>query len=95
MELFAVYLNLLLFYIELFFGFRVTWILKKENPKIESFLPSADLASGNIRIYIYKASVHKIVISAVLKWFLFTLLAMSWFITNQSCLLYSKVWSKI
>ena len=44
---------LLLFYTALSIGFWITWILKKENPKIESIPPSADLALGNIRIYIY------------------------------------------
>ena len=34
MELFAMYFNSLLFYIELSIGFWITWILKKENPKI-------------------------------------------------------------
>ena len=34
-------------------GFWITWILKKENPKIESFLPSTDLALDNIYIYTY------------------------------------------
>ena len=51
MELVALYFNLLLFYIELSFGFWITGILKKENSKIESFQPSADLALDNIRIY--------------------------------------------
>ena len=68
MELFALYFNLLLFYIKLSFGF---WIIfdviyiyilhgywKKENPKIESFPQSADLVLDkykNIKtnIYIY------------------------------------------
>ena len=38
MELFALYFDLL-FYMELSIGFWITWILKKENPKIESFSP--------------------------------------------------------
>ena len=42
MELFALFFNLLLFYIELYKGFWIAWILKKENPKIESFPTSAD-----------------------------------------------------
>ena len=50
--LFALYFNLILFYIELCFGFWITWILKTENPKIESFPPSADLILNNIYIYI-------------------------------------------
>ena len=53
MELFALYFNLLLFYIELSFGFWITWILKKQNPKIELFPPLADLALNDIYIYIY------------------------------------------
>ena len=52
MELFALYFNLL-FYIELSFGFWITWIVKKENPKIESFQPSTDSALDNVYIYIY------------------------------------------
>ena len=49
MEVFARLFNLLaLFNIELCFGFRITGILKKENPKIESFPRSAILASDNI-----------------------------------------------
>ena len=44
MKIFARYFYLLLFYIVLSIVFWITWILKKENPKIESFLPSADLA---------------------------------------------------
>ena len=51
MELFA--LNLLLFYIDLSFGFWITLILKKESTKIESLPPSADLALDGIYIYIY------------------------------------------
>ena len=42
MKLFAQYFDLLLFYIALSFGFLITLILKKENPKIKSFPPSAD-----------------------------------------------------
>ena len=42
MELFALYFNLLWFYIELSIVFWIKWILKKENTKIESFSPSAD-----------------------------------------------------
>ena len=54
MELFALYFNLFLFYFEFSFGFWITWILLKENPKIESFRSSADLLLDNIReIYIY------------------------------------------
>ena len=53
MELFALYFNLLIYYIELSTGFWVTWILKKENPKLELFIPLADLAFDNISIYIY------------------------------------------
>ena len=37
--------------IELLFGFWITWILKKENAKIESFPSSADLALNNIIIH--------------------------------------------
>ena len=51
MELFPLYVNLL-FHIELSTEFLITWILQKENPKIELFPPSADLALDNIRIYI-------------------------------------------
>ena len=51
MELFALGFILLLFYIELSFQFCITWILQIENPKIESFLPSAELALDNIYIY--------------------------------------------
>ena len=52
MELFALYFQILLFYIELF------WILnyvdiEEKNIKAESFPPSADLALDNIYIYIY------------------------------------------
>ena len=43
----------LLFYIQFPVEFWITWILKKENPKIESFPPSADLDLGYIYIYIY------------------------------------------
>ena len=43
-------LLLLLFYIELSVEFWITWILKNENPKIESFPPSADLALEYIYI---------------------------------------------
>ena len=39
------------FYITI--GFWMTWILKKENPKTESFPSSADLALDNLRIHIY------------------------------------------
>ena len=46
MELFALFFNLL-FYIELSFEFLIMMVLKKENPKIESFPPSADLALDN------------------------------------------------
>ena len=53
MKLFALYFSLLLFYIKLSFGFWITWILKKENPKIELFPTSADLALDNMSIYIY------------------------------------------
>ena len=53
MELFALYFNLLLFYIELTFGFWITQILKKENPYIESFSPTVDMVLNNIYIYIY------------------------------------------
>ena len=53
MELFALYFDLLLFYIEFLIGFWITWILKKENPEIELFPPSIDFALDNIRIYIY------------------------------------------
>ena len=53
MELLTLYFNLLIFYIELSIGFWITRILKKENPKIESFPPSADLALDNIKVYIY------------------------------------------
>ena len=53
MELYSLYFNLLLFYTELSLGFWITRILKKENPKIESFLPSANLVLDNIRIYTY------------------------------------------
>ena len=42
-----------LIYIDHSFGFWITWILLKENPKIESFPPLADLALDNIRVYIY------------------------------------------
>ena len=42
MELFALYF--LSFNIEFSFGFLIIWILKKENPKIELFLPSTVLA---------------------------------------------------
>ena len=48
MELFALYFNLLSFYIELSVGFCITCILKKENLKLESFPPSGDLALDNI-----------------------------------------------
>ena len=52
MELFAWHFNqILLFYIELSIGCWITWILKKENPRIESFPQSADLAYDNIRIH--------------------------------------------
>ena len=47
MDLFALYFNLL-FYIELSFGFWITRILKKENPEIELFPPSADLTLDNM-----------------------------------------------
>ena len=53
MELFALYFDLSLFYIELSFGFLITRILSKDNPKIESFPPLDDLALDHIRIYIY------------------------------------------
>ena len=55
MKLFALYLDLLLFYTELFFGFWITWILKRENPKIELFPPSANMALEKKKkiIYIY------------------------------------------
>ena len=53
MELFALDFNLLLFYNEQSIGFWIMWILKKENPKIESLPPSANLALDNIYIYIY------------------------------------------
>ena len=53
MELITLHFNLLLFYIELAFGFWIAWIEKKESPKIESFPPLADLALDNIRLYIY------------------------------------------
>ena len=48
MEFFALHFNLLLFYIELSVEFWITWILQKENPIVESFLLSADLAFDNI-----------------------------------------------
>ena len=51
--LFTLYFNLLLFYIELSIGICITWIVKKENIKIESFPPLADLVLDNIYIYIY------------------------------------------
>ena len=54
MELFALYFDILLFYIDPSIGFWITWILKKENPKIELFPPLADLALNNIYIYIYE-----------------------------------------
>ena len=50
MELFALNFDLILFYIEISIGFWITWILKKENPKIESFPPSPNLVLDNIRI---------------------------------------------
>ena len=53
MELFVLYFDLLLFYMEFSIGFWITWILKKENPKIESFPSSADLALDNNIYYIY------------------------------------------
>ena len=53
MELFALYFNLLLFFTELSIGFWITWILKKEDPKIELFLPLADLMLDKIYMYIY------------------------------------------
>ena len=51
MELFALYFNLL-FYLELSFEIWITWILKRENPKIESFVQLADLALDDLRIYL-------------------------------------------
>ena len=42
MELFVKDINLSLFYIELFIGYWITWILNKANPKVESFSPLAD-----------------------------------------------------
>ena len=45
--LFVQYFNLL-FYIELLFAFWITWILKIENPKIESFSSLANLVLDNI-----------------------------------------------
>ena len=50
MELFEMCFNLLLFYTELSIGFWITWILKRENPKIEPFPPATDLV---LYIYIY------------------------------------------
>ena len=35
------------------FGFQITWILKKEYPKIKLLQASADLALDDIYIYIY------------------------------------------
>ena len=52
MGLFALSFNLSSFYIELSIEFRMTWILKKENPKIELFPPSTEMALDNARIYI-------------------------------------------
>ena len=52
MEWFSLYFDLLLFYIDLSTGFWITWILKKENPRIELFPSLADLALDNIYIYI-------------------------------------------
>ena len=54
MELFALYFNLLLFYNDLSIGVWITWILKKENPKIESLPPSDDMALDDICIFIYQ-----------------------------------------
>ena len=62
MELFTQYFDLLLFYMEPCFGFWIKWILKKENPKIESFPPLADLALDNIYIYIHTGWNDKIVV---------------------------------
>ena len=48
------YFNLLLFYIEPSVGFWISWILMKENSKLEVFPTSADLTFDNIYIYILR-----------------------------------------
>ena len=68
MELFALYFNILLVYVDFSIRFWITWTLKKENPKLESFPPSADLGLDNIypvvsiyiSLYIYTVCVYVI-----------------------------------
>ena len=49
MDSFALYFNLLSFYIVFSIGFWITYILKKENLKIELFQLLSDLALDNRR----------------------------------------------
>ena len=56
-----------LFYVELSIGFWIIWTLEKENPKIESFPPSVDLALDNVRIYLYiKLTWSSVIISWII-----------------------------